>query len=545
MCLQTGPAENDAASVLTSSTYSSVKSEDAPSIFDSAASVRSLPNTASSRSSIMSNVSARTAKLLGRKSESNLPSMISRQIQEEESPWEGDDDGTTESNDATGSTTSAAKQKGTFMCGFCKEEGIQKTCTRKNDLKRHIEDFHNMNAQWFCRQRGCQMVFDWQTAYKTHLKHAHGGSRMSLDEAKVNLCPQTVFACGFENCAQVYEAPSDDDAPSTFKDFVAHVVKHFDEGANSGEWTYSARIRNLLRQSGVMRAWNNSSWPEAERNQLCWLPQISGILRKRLETRHIGDLQLLIQYAVALGSSPPTVQKFREDFVVPVKNDCRMYIHGHPINPQPQQMPMQQPQQQQQPQPAGPEQDPFQFKISRGTNPGLAAYMASQRRMYAPRPPVRTGRSARPPARTLNSSSHGHAPSPMAPMQYGFNQRAPAPSPAMFAPPPQAPPRAPQQPQQFHTQQMPGPQYPLMHQDMGGIVADDIRSFQSMTGSASESDMDMTDAMMDSNFMDPQADFQGQYGAGQLQTSSASNMATSPAIINGQDQHPYRAYDGI
>ncbi|KAJ3530045.1 hypothetical protein NM208_g9498 [Fusarium decemcellulare] len=316
----TSPAisHNDGASVISSSTYSSVKSEDAPSIFDTA-SIRTYSSDNSSvRGSIISNVSARTAKLLGRKTQS----VRSSSSHEEEVS-------TTPSGESATPAPHTPKQKGSFTCGFCREEDIQKTCTRKNDLKRHIEDFHNTNAQWFCRHKDCNMVFDWQTAYKTHLKQAHGGSRMTLDEAKVNLCPQTVFACGFENCPQVFEAPSDDDADSTFKEFVAHVVKHFDEGSNSGEWTYSGRMRNLLRQNGLVRAWANSSWPEEERSRLQWHPQSSGILRKRLETRHLGDLQLLVQYAIALGSEPSSITKYREDFINPVKDQCRQPIVGH------------------------------------------------------------------------------------------------------------------------------------------------------------------------------------------------------------------------
>ncbi|KAM6514728.1 hypothetical protein FSOLCH5_008968 [Fusarium solani] len=387
---------NDGASVISSSTYSSVKSEDAASLFDTA-SVRTFSSDNSSvRGSIISNVSARTAKLLGRKSnQSTRPSTSQSTHREEEAA-------TTPSGDSATPAPHAPKQKGSFTCGFCREEDIQKTCTRKNDLKRHIEDFHNTNAQWFCRHSDCNMVFDWQTAYKTHLKQAHGGSRMTLDEAKVNLCPQTVFACGFENCPQVFEAPSDDDADSTFKEFVAHVVKHFDEGSNSGEWTYSGRMRNLLKQSGLVRAWANSSWPEEERNRLQWHPQSSGILRKRLETRHLGDLQLMVQYAIALGSEPSSITKYREDFINPVKDQCRQPIPGHKSRAPP--LP---------PSGPSPDADQYQFRISRGTNPNLAAYLASQRRVYVPRPgPVRSGRSARPPRHTMPATTAAPAPMP-------------------------------------------------------------------------------------------------------------------------------------
>ncbi|CAI4211890.1 unnamed protein product [Parascedosporium putredinis] len=234
------------------------------------------------------------------------------------------------------------------MCAFCNEEGIVKTCTRKNDLKRHIEDFHNTNAQWHCRHRGCELVFDWQTAYKAHLKQAHGGSRMSLDEAKVNLCPQVVFACGFDNCLQVFEAHRDSEAQHVFKEYVSHVVKHFDDGAQSGQWTYSSRIRNLLRQLQVSRA----------------------VLRKRLETRHIGDICLLINYAICLGRDPSQAGKFREDFVTPFRDTCTEAGLGHNTLKRPM---------------SQESEDTFNFRISRGSNPVLAQYINAQRRLYVPR----------------------------------------------------------------------------------------------------------------------------------------------------------------
>lgn len=416
---------------------------------------------------------------------------------------------TTESNGTPAPVNGASKQKSAFMCGFCKEEEIQKTCTRKNDLKRHMEDFHNMNAQWFCRHRGCQMVFDWQTAYKTHLKQAHGGSRMSLDEAKVNLCPQTVFACGFENCLQVFEAPSDGDADSAFKEYVSHVVKHFDEGVNSGEWSYSARIRNLMRQSGVLRAWTNSSWPEAERNKLTWNPQTSGILRKRLETRHIGDVQLLIQYAITLGSDPSAMPKYREDFVTPVKDECCMPIRGHKSRSQVV--------------PAGApsEPDPYQFHISRNTNPSLANYLASQRRVYAPRPPVRSGRSARPPRHSMPSSTM--PPTTAMPAPYGFPNTA--------SPPPMFDPQ-----QQQHQQQ-----FAMMAQANGGIIAEDLRNLRSLTNGSPERDIDMSDAqMVDPGYMAHQ--FSAPYGPNDIQSTTAVDGSCIPAS-GPMEQMSFGAYD--
>ncbi|WQF84717.1 Putative Zinc finger C2H2-type [Colletotrichum destructivum] len=522
----TGP-QSDGASIV-SSAQSSILSDDPSSVWDTQ-SVRTFSSDASSiTGSIISNVSRGTSKILGRRSQSSSSSsaaaaaqaqaqaqvhaaqQAAHQAHQEES-WNDVPTSSNTAPDAASSTTSSSKQKGAFMCGFCKEEDITKTCTRKNDLKRHIEDFHNVNAQWFCRHRGCQMVFDWQGAYKTHLKQAHGGSRMSLDEAKVNLCPQVVFACGFDNCLQVFEAQGDTDASSTFKEYVSHVVKHFDEGSNSGEWTYSARIRNLLRQNQVQATWNESMWNEVSRNSLQWSPQTSGILRKRLECRHIGDVKLLVQYALMLGSDPGTAVKFREDFVTPVADTCTLHMPGHRSR---------------QPSVAAPEPaDPFSFKISRGANPALAAYMASQRRVYVPR----QQRVARPPqlhhphqqqvqvpasnsmashsrlSHSSHSSHHGHQQQGHHGSQnhstLGHFFQTPLDSSSMYDPNGNA--------QAF------GSSSGAMHH--GGIIADDMQSLRGMTaGTPESSDVEMQDPGM-------MADFSSQYA------SHAASLA-SPAI---------------
>ncbi|KAI9158875.1 hypothetical protein HJFPF1_06875 [Paramyrothecium foliicola] len=503
---ETRSVHSDTASIFTSSTRSSVKSEDATSVFDSGSSIRTTSDSSSSRGSIISNVSA---KFLGRKSRPSVTSTPAPQPSQVDGlGWDTDDAATMNSGDSA--ISAAPKQKGAFMCGFCKEEGIQKTCTRKNDLKRHIEDFHNMNAQWFCRHRGCQMVFDWQTAYKTHLKQSHGGSRMSLDDAKVSLCPQTVFACGFEKCTTVFEASTDDDAGTTFKDYVAHIVKHFDEATNSGEWTYSGRIRNLLRQAGVFRAWNNTTWAaDSERHRLTWHPQTSGVLRKRLETRHIGDLQLLIQYVIMTGSDPTTTQKYREDFTTPVRDECQMAIPGHKIR-----API--------PATTAPMDAEPEFRISRGANPSLAAYLATQRRVYVPRPPVRSGRSARPPVRAMPSSG-----TPLAShFEYHGNQAAPVYD-------------GRQQQQHHHHQQH--PQYAVMTQPHGGIIADEMRNLRSMTGHASEADVEMGDAhMVDASYMSHSHHtdgFSSPYGSGAMHSSDAIDacgLSSQPAAMDQQ-----------
>lgn len=412
---------------LSGSTYPG--QDEASNTFDSGASARTFSDTSSTCESIASNVSPR-ARHSARRNRNTSPSTGGGNLAlTDESSWDAED---------VTPTTAAPKQKGSFTCGFCLEEGIQKTCTRKNDLKRHMEDFHHTDAQWFCRHRGCHMVFDWQTAYKAHLKSSHGGSRMNLDDAKVALCTQTVFACGFENCLQVFEAASDAEAPATFKEYVGHVVKHFDEGASSGQWSYSARMRNLLRQSGVLRAWSHSMWPEADQSRLRWQAQSSSILRKRLETKHIGDIQFLIQYAIALGSSPGgTVQSYRADFVTPIRSDCQMAMTGH-INNKPGVSPTSPTSETEQP----------QYRMSHNgnsANPALAAYYASQHQAYA----------------ISQQPTQAHLQSGAAGFEYTFHNAPPSPSYDSHHQQQQ------QQQQQHHHHPHPHHQYALMGHSLG------------------------------------------------------------------------------
>lgn len=144
---------------------------------------------------------------------------------------------------------------------------------------------------------------------------------MNVDEAKVKLCPQTVFACGFENCIQVFEAANEDDTSATLKEYSGHIVKHFEEGSNGGRWTYSTRMRNLLRQAQVSAFWEKA-WPEMERPQLQWEPQSSMAARKTLEAGHLENLPFLIRFIAMLGSNPGDLGKFEGKLDPPVRKRC-------------------------------------------------------------------------------------------------------------------------------------------------------------------------------------------------------------------------------
>ncbi|KAK3187270.1 hypothetical protein K4F52_003901 [Lecanicillium sp. MT-2017a] len=223
----------------------------------------------------------------------------------------------------------ASKPKATgFTCNFCLEEGLALACTRKNDLKRHIEDFHHTNSQWLCPIPDCGMAFDWESAFKVHTKSQHEALRIKPPPCKVALCEQVVFACGFETCMQVFEASSDGGGPAKFKDYLAHVIKHYDEGLTSGQWSYTRRMRNLLGQSAMRGA-----WPRIERegpyHMIQWDPQNSNILRKKLETRHIDDIQSIVDSAIALGWLPDSPCEAQPALRRPLREGCTMPIIGH------------------------------------------------------------------------------------------------------------------------------------------------------------------------------------------------------------------------
>jgi hypothetical protein len=206
-----------------------------------------------------------------------------------------------------------------FNCPFCAELGIPVTIARKSDLKRHFNHFHHANQQWVCSMRGCQSVFDWESAYNQHLKDMHGG--VHPQQRVVTTCPQVVFACGFSKCNKIYEAAGDDDAADRAADYFAHVANHFNEGDTHADWSYSARFRNLMRQTDVDMAWKSRP-PSKGRSD--WNPQNSAVLRKMLETRHIPNLDQFVQWAAMLGTPALSAgrPKLPAEFIVPDKAKC-------------------------------------------------------------------------------------------------------------------------------------------------------------------------------------------------------------------------------
>ncbi|KAK0627270.1 hypothetical protein B0T14DRAFT_133523 [Immersiella caudata] len=222
-------------------------------------------------------------------------------------------------------------RKPSFECPFCWELKIPTSISRKADLKRHFKQFHQNNAQWICQERGCSKAFDWKSAFEAHLKENHGNTQHPSDSHQVKLCPQVVFACGFSNCRLVFEATSDDDAEKKAQEYFNHVANHFDDNLTHRNWSYSVRIRNLMRQAAVESHWKDRK--KAAQDPM-WQPHTSSVVKKILETRHFMDIALLVQWVVTLGSwaynqphSP--LPKLPADLRLPVKDNCALVLEGH------------------------------------------------------------------------------------------------------------------------------------------------------------------------------------------------------------------------
>ncbi|KAK0715622.1 hypothetical protein B0H67DRAFT_244787 [Lasiosphaeris hirsuta] len=222
-------------------------------------------------------------------------------------------------------------RKPSFECPFCWELSIPSSISRKADLKRHFKQFHQNNAQWICPERGCSMAFDWKSAFEAHLKEQHHNAQHPPENHQVKLCHQVVFACGFKECRLVFEASSDDDAEKKGLEYFNHVANHFDDNLTHRNWSYTVRIRNLMRQAAVDPYWKERKKGAQDPK---WQPHTSSVVRKILETRHFTDIQLLVQWVVHLGANPfcepySPIPKLPAELRLPIKENCTMTIDGH------------------------------------------------------------------------------------------------------------------------------------------------------------------------------------------------------------------------
>lgn len=211
-----------------------------------------------------------------------------------------------------------------YPCCFCSEYGIGTAFSRRNDLKRHIEVRHHINHLWSCTDPDCAKVFQSLGSYRSHLKICEHKTRVKISQSPLaTLCPQTVFACGYDNCTEVFEASDEMGIAAALKDYTCHIVDHLRYWEMSRSWSYTTKIRNLLRQRDLANVWPPPGLTSEEALELNWDPQSGAALQKQLETRHFGDPAALVKNAIALGSNGDKhVPSAGEHFVMPILRQC-------------------------------------------------------------------------------------------------------------------------------------------------------------------------------------------------------------------------------
>ncbi|KEZ46817.1 hypothetical protein SAPIO_CDS0126 [Scedosporium apiospermum] len=252
----------------------------------------------------------------------------SRDIKTSDSPM-------TQPNLSVTSIVTTSTPRKAIECTMCFVEGIVVGFSRKSDFKKHLQNFHHTNTIWVCQYAGCPLTFDFEKAYVAHVKSCHTDIHLPPSKARVELCPQLVFACGFRGCKdRVFEASSEDEAKTLRDKYFDHVAKHFDMGFCVAEWEYYTQMQNLLRQEAVKDMWKQCVWQKSIRNALRWQPRSSADLKRLLECRHLYELPRLLHWAWTLGGEPyrsanleapeppPGIRR-------PLKKDCPLAASRH------------------------------------------------------------------------------------------------------------------------------------------------------------------------------------------------------------------------
>ncbi|XWW96060.1 hypothetical protein V2A60_004030 [Cordyceps javanica] len=200
----------------------------------------------------------------------------------------------------SGAEPSKDKDKESHQCGFCKEMDHVVACARKNDLKRHMGDFHHIVTEYRCPVPGCTFWTESKKLFAQHIKidgrHKQVISNNEMTQHEIVIFEPIIFACGFANCSLLWEAPPTGDDGKTFRDYIEHVIKHYDDD-KCAEWSYETRMQNLLRQSRMQGLLQN-----VDMTGLKWDWKCSTTLRRELMTGNIANKNEIMQRAFRLGS---------------------------------------------------------------------------------------------------------------------------------------------------------------------------------------------------------------------------------------------------
>lgn len=173
------------------------------------------------------------------------------------------------------------------------------SCVRKNDLKRHIGDFHQVVTEYRCPVQNCDFNSECKQQFSEHLKKDRMHRKVVANDHRYTVCQPAMFACGFASCRWLLETPADGTNISTFGEYVKHVMKHYDQ-EELPNWSYSTRLQNLLRQSRLREAWQQFGDVDLTAMRFSW--EGTTMLRRSLLTGQFSNAQEMVEDAIEIAS---------------------------------------------------------------------------------------------------------------------------------------------------------------------------------------------------------------------------------------------------
>lgn len=205
-----------------------------------------------------------------------------------------------------------------FYCTVCFQIGKHTCFRRKNDWKRHEENFHHTQKEWLC---DCGLAFGRVRDFTEHHSSVHTGSTLSqVSKLGIDLLPTVFYACGFQGCKGLFKS---------WDERCDHVASHMKANPTSAQWDYSVEVTNLLRQPELRKEWKDLlsqrhgpdklNWPS-----FSWDPVRARNLHRKLQCQDFRpSIQSLLHSAYILGLPNVIIsggQELQFTLDTPIKN---------------------------------------------------------------------------------------------------------------------------------------------------------------------------------------------------------------------------------
>lgn len=198
--------------------------------------------------------------------------------------------------------------KSRYFCTYCCERNSQPLhfFNKKASWKKHLNDYHETFQELKCRVAACGEYFGRHSHRVKHYRTYHRDERVPDESDHDTLSEPCHFGCGFADCKVVL---------SQWNRYCDHVFDHMDsrEDLQCHKWSYTQRIRNLLRQDGAFndaltKRINQNRDRFGQKPKLRWNRLESRELELTLARRpELEPVESLVSWAFDLGVSKGTI----------------------------------------------------------------------------------------------------------------------------------------------------------------------------------------------------------------------------------------------